>query len=129
MLRMLLDDMDPKNIIAEAELNDDGLYEVMISRDSTKALSVSVFPRVATNSLSQAVYLLHTSLGHMPKKALMALAKSVNEEQRDPETLSSMVMNWPSALTPEVIRDHFPQCKACALSFQKKTSIFESTWQ
>ena len=48
MLRMLLDDMDPKNIIAEAELNDDGLYEVMISRDSTKALSVSVFPRVAS---------------------------------------------------------------------------------
>ena len=65
----------------------------------------------------------------MPKNDLMTLAKSVNEEQRDPESLSSMVVNWPSALTPEVIRDHFPQCKACALSIQKITSIFESTWQ
>ena len=52
LLHMLLEVMDPKNIIAEAELNDDGLYEVMVSRNSTKALSVSVFPQVATNSLS-----------------------------------------------------------------------------
>ena len=49
-------EMNPDNIIADAELNADGLYEVKVSRDSTKALSVSVFPRVATNSLSQAVF-------------------------------------------------------------------------
>ena len=59
-------------------------------------------------TLSQAVYLLHASLGHMPKSALIALAKSASEEQTDSELLSSMVMKWPTALTPEVIRDHFP---------------------
>ena len=39
-------------MVNEPELNYDGLYEVQVSRNSTKALSVSVFPRVDTNSLS-----------------------------------------------------------------------------
>ena len=65
ILSMLFNEMDEDKVIAEAELNDDGLYEVQVSRNSTKALSVSVFPRVGTNSLSQAVYLLHASLGHI----------------------------------------------------------------
>ena len=85
--------MDQDNVIAEAELNDDGLYEVQVSRNSTKALSVSVFPRVGTNSLSQAVYLLHASLGHISKEATMELAKSAAEEFRDPESLHPMVLN------------------------------------
>ena len=107
---MLFEEMSPENVIADGEMNEYGLYEVKVTRDSAKALSVSVFPRVAKNSLSlsQAVYLLHASLGHMPKSALIALAKSASEEQTDSELLSSMVMKWPTALTPEVIRDHFP---------------------
>ena len=52
ILNMLFNEMDQDDVIAEAELNDDGLYEVQVSRNSTKALSVSVFPRVDTNSLS-----------------------------------------------------------------------------
>ena len=56
---MLFDEMNPDNVIVDAELNADGLYEVKVSRDFTKALSVSVFPRVATDSLSQADFLLH----------------------------------------------------------------------
>ena len=75
------------------------LLEILLA---TRALCVSVFPRVATNSLSQAVYLLHASLGHMPRNAMIALAKSVIEEHRNSDTLSSMVVNWPTALTPEV---------------------------
>ena len=35
-----------------------------------------------------------------------------------------MVLNWPPALTPRVIRDHFPQCKACLLAQQKKMAFF-----
>ena len=52
ILHMLFEDMDPDSVLAEAELNEDGLYEVQLSRDSSKVLSVSVFPRVAANSLS-----------------------------------------------------------------------------
>ena len=123
---MLFDEMNPDNVIADAELNSDGLYEVKVSRDSAKGLSVSVFPRVTTNSLSQAVYLLHASLGHIPQEALIELAKSAVEEQRDPEFLTPMVKNWPSALTQNVIRDHFPQCKTCLLATQKKLPFFKS---
>ena len=82
--------MNPDNVIAKAELNSDCLYEVKVSRDSSKALSVSVFPRVATNTLSQAVYILHASLSHMPKNSMIALANSTIEEQRD---LQTMVMH------------------------------------
>ena len=78
VLNMLFEEMDPNNVLAEAELNEDELYQVQLSRDSSKILSVSVFPRVAVNSLSQAVYLLHASLGRMPKEAMIHLAKSTH---------------------------------------------------
>ena len=126
ILDMLFREMNPNNIIAEAELNDDGLYEVKVSRDSAKALSVSVFPRVAANSLSQAVYLLHASLSHIHKAAMIDLAKSALEEQHNTDSLSPMVLNWPPAMTPNVIRNHFPQCKACLMAYQKKLSFFTS---
>ena len=77
ILQMLFEEMSPENVIANGEMNEDGLYEVKVSRDSA------------------------------------------SEEQRYPELLSSMVINWPTALTPEVIGDNFPCCKACAMSFQK----------
>ena len=54
---MLFNEMYQDNMIAEAELNDNGLDEVQVSRNSTKALSVSVFPLVGTNSLQQAMFL------------------------------------------------------------------------
>ena len=115
MLRELVENMDSSDVLAEANLNDDGLYEVTMSNTS-KALSVSVFPRVAANTLTQAVYLLHASLGHMPKDALISLAKNTMEE----ENPNPMVKNWPSALTAEVIGQHFPSCKACMTAQQKK---------
>jgi len=65
VLDILLEEMNPLNIVADAKLNDDGLYEVKYKRDHKRTLSVTVFPRVAANSLTQAVYLLHASLGHM----------------------------------------------------------------
>ena len=43
ILSMLFNDMDKDNVIAEAKLNDDGLYEVQVSKKSAKAFSVSVF--------------------------------------------------------------------------------------
>ena len=116
VLNLLLEEMDPANVIADAKLNKDGLYEVKFKRDKTRTLSVTVFPRVAANSLTQAVYLLHASLGHMPQTSLVALAKEAIEEQSN----SSMVLNWPSAMTPEVISSHFPTCRACACANQKK---------
>jgi hypothetical protein len=124
ILHMLFEDMDPDNVLAEAELNENGLYEVKLSRDSEKVLSVSVFPRVAANSLSQAVYLLHASLGHMPKEAMIKLARSTEEENRDSE-LTPMVHNWPAAITSDVISHHFPSCKACYMANQKKTPFFK----
>ena len=45
ILQMLLDEMSPENVIADGEINEDGLYEIKVTRDSTRALSVSVFPR------------------------------------------------------------------------------------
>ena len=56
--------------------SDDGLYEVQVSRNSTKALSVSVFPLVGTNSLQQAMFLLHASLSPISNEAIIELAKS-----------------------------------------------------
>ena len=47
---MLFEEMCPENVIADGEMNEDGLYEIKVTRDSARALSVSVFPRVATNS-------------------------------------------------------------------------------
>ena len=93
ILDMLFREMKPSNIIAEAELNEDGLYEVIVSRNSTKALSVSVFPRVGANSLSQAVYLLHASLSHIPNAAMIELAKSALEEQQNTDSPTPMVQN------------------------------------
>ena len=75
IFNILFKEMNPDNIIAKAELNADGLYEVKVPRDSSKTLAVSVFPRVSTNTLSQAVYILHASLSHMPKDSLIALAR------------------------------------------------------
>ena len=75
VLNLLLEEMDPANVIADAKLNKDGLYEVKFKRDKARTLSVTVFPRVAANSLTQAVYLLHASLGHMPQTSLVALAR------------------------------------------------------
>ena len=71
ILSMLFNEMDKDNVIAEAELNDYGLYEVQVSKNSAKAFSVSVFPRVGTNSLSQAVFLLHASLSHIFNDGLL----------------------------------------------------------
>ena len=34
--------------------------------------------------------------------------------------VSVVVLNWPSAMTPEVINSHFPACKACGHANQKK---------
>ena len=116
------EDMDPDNVFVEAELNEDGLYEVKLSRDSKNVLSVSVFPRVAANSLSQAVFLLHASLGHMSKEAMIQLAKSTVEEHKDLD-VTPMVDHWPAALSSDVIIHHFPPCKACALANQKKMSF------
>ena len=121
ILEILFNEMNPDNVIADAELNDDGLYEVQVTKDISKALTVSVFPRVGTNTLSQAVYLLHASLSHMSKDGMIALARSSLEEQRN---CNPMVKNWPSAISPNVIRDHFPQCKACLMANQKKLPFF-----
>ena len=71
ILQILFNEMNPDNVIAKAELNADGLHEVKISRDSSRTLAVSVFPRVGTNTLSQAVYILHASLRYMPKDSMI----------------------------------------------------------
>ena len=56
----------------------------------------------------------------------MELAKSAAEEYRDPDSLHPMDLNWPPALIPKVIRDHFPHCKACLLAQQKRVRFFKS---
>ena len=85
-------------------------------RYQARTLSVTVFPRVAANSLTQAVYLLHASLGHMPQASLTALARDALEEQSS----GTMVSGWPPSVTPEVINTHFAQCRACAHANMKK---------
>ena len=50
VLDILLKEMNPDNVVADAKLNDDGLYEVKYKRDQARTLSVTVFPRVAANS-------------------------------------------------------------------------------
>ena len=126
ILSMLFNEMDKDDVIAEAELNEDGLYEVQVSKQSAKAYSVSVFPRVSTDSLSQAVYLLHASLSHMPKEAMIRLAESASEECRDTDSLHPMVLHWPPAITGKVIRAHWTSCKACLLAQQKRVEFFTS---
>ena len=120
VLDMLLEEMKPENVVADASLNEDGLYEVRYTRDNKRTLSVTVFPRVAANTLTQAVYLLHASLGHMPQDSLVALAKDAAEEKSN----SSMVVGWPSVVTPDVINTHYPSCKACMQANQKKLPFF-----
>ena len=126
ILSMLFNEMDKDDVIAEAELNEDGLYEVQVSKQSAKAYSVSVFPRVSTDSLSQAVYLLHASLSHMPKEAMIRLAESASEECRDTNSLHPMVLHWPPAITGKVIQHHWTSCKACLLAQQKRVEFFTS---
>ena len=35
ILRMLFEEMSPENVIADGEMNEDGLYEIKVTRDST----------------------------------------------------------------------------------------------
>ena len=86
------------------------------------------FPvRMSTNFQSQVVIILLTPLGHMSKDVLIALAKSMSEEQRDPENHTSIIVNWVPALTAEEIRDHLPRCKKVCSFFSEKIFISEST--
>ena len=114
LLSLVFDSMSAENVIAEATLNSDGLYQVKMARDTTRVLTVSVFPRIAVNNLSQAVFLLHASLSHMPQHAMVRMARSALEDT-DP-----LVKNWPSAITGDVIQRYFLPCKACLMAQQKK---------
>ena len=107
--------MSPENVIAKAELNKEGLYQVKLERDTSKTLTVSVFPRIAVNNLSQAVYLLHASLGHIPQQGMVQLAKDALENPTNP-----MFKNYPRAITSDVINRYYLPCKACLMAQQKK---------
>ena len=118
MLNEICGSVGNKNMIMDAKLNSDGLYAADTSYLSKS--NVAVFPRIECATLAQAVYFLHCSLGHMPKSALLYLAKDGCGEGK-------MVSNWPTTITTEVINRNYPQCKACMEAQSKKAPFHRIT--
>ena len=111
MLNEICGSVGNKNMIMDAKLNSDGLYAADTSYLSKS--NVAVFPRIECATLAQAVYFLHCSLGHMPKSALLYLAKDGCGERK-------MVTNWPTTISMEVINKNYSQCKACIEAQSRK---------
>ena len=111
MLNEICENVSKENMIIDAKLNNDGLYAAESSYLSKS--NVAVFPRIECNTLAQAIYFLHCSLGHMPKSALLYLVKDGCGERK-------MVTNWPTTISMEVMNKNYPQCKACIEAQSRK---------